>query len=76
MATVVIEANVPENIPELVDAPWCARVFGISTTAVNTAVRDGAVPATKIGHSWAIRAEDAMNMWMRRLPSRRVTIIN
>ena len=34
-----------------------AEMTGLSTTAINKALRSGEIPATRVGHRWLIAAE-------------------
>ena len=60
------------EVPELVSSAWCAKTFGIAPATVSVAVREGRLPAVKIGKSYVIRPEDALPLWGHRLARRAV----
>lgn len=66
---VTVKVPVPGEVPELVDSAWVARTFGLTPTAVQTAVRKGYLPAMRVGKTFVIRPEDAVLLWGWRLVS-------
>ncbi len=71
--TITLEFAFDREIPDVVDVSWCSEVFGVTTTAVSRAIREGRLPARKFGWVWMIDPADATHLWGHRLPSRRVS---
>lgn len=64
MPTMTLELPIDaDTIPEYVSTRWCADTFGITTTSVVSAIKQGRLPASRFGHIWAIRSEDALRLW-------------
>lgn len=64
---ITLEIPIDREIPEVVDVPWCASVFGVTRTAVSRAIREGRLPARKFGGVWMINPTDATRLWGHRL---------
>ena len=73
MGTVMVELPFDGELPELVSSGWCADTFGITQDAVNLAVRQGRLHATKIGRTYVIKPQDALGLWGHRLYRRAQT---
>ncbi|MCB1257811.1 MAG: helix-turn-helix domain-containing protein [Microthrixaceae bacterium] len=68
MSTVMtLEVPFDREIPDVVDVPWCAEVFGLTRTAVQRAIREQRLPARKFGNVWMINPEHAARLWGHRL---------
>ena len=65
--TVTLEVPIPGEVPDWVDTTWVARTFGLTTAAVNGAIRKGYIPARRAGHIYLMRPEDVILLWGWRL---------
>lgn len=63
----MIEVPIDREIPDVVDATWCAEVFRLTPTAVSRAIREGRLPAKKFAGVWMIDPMDATRLWGHRL---------
>lgn len=67
-ADISITVSIPvTHVPEYATTKWCAETFGISRSAVLSAIAHGNVPAVRDGKEWLIRPSDAALMWGWRL---------
>lgn len=64
---VTVKLLVDGDVPDVVDSRWCADTFGITPAAVQAAIHDGRISATRFGRLWALKSEDAMRVWGHRL---------
>ena len=65
--TLTIEVDFDSEVPEIAGVGWVAETFGLTTTAVSHAIRDGRLDAKKISGAWLVRPEDAARLWGNRL---------
>lgn len=51
----------PDTHPEWITSVQAAKLLGISRTRVGILIRDGRLPAQKVGRDWMILPEDVEN---------------
>lgn len=62
--TVTVELPIDRSaVPEIVTTRWCADTFGVTQSAILAAIHDGRISATRFGSVWALRSEDALEVW-------------
>ncbi|MCB1257518.1 MAG: hypothetical protein KDB26_10455 [Microthrixaceae bacterium] len=71
-----LAALIPDDAPELVGVGWIADLLGITPQTVTHAIRAGKLPALSIPGAattiaYAVRPEDAVRIWGRRVLRRR-----
>jgi len=67
MGTITVHIPIDGDLPDMVGSRWCAETFGISVAAVDLAIREGRLPATRIGRTFVIDPNDAVRVWGHKL---------